>query len=445
MIALPFYSFSQTSDANQKEEKLPLNTGYVTIGGGYGITALFGDIGTNSNVSFTNRFKTGFTGSIEKRFGRVVGVGLNAIIGKMAENERTVERQLNFQTDFQQFGAYVTANFDMDGSTHFAPFISAGVSYMMFESFTDSLGAQGTPYYYWSNGAVMDLPEYDDNGDVNQQNIIDANDYPRDYVYETRLDKSFDNSKSTYDRSTLVFPVTLGFKFKMFEFLETRLSGTYNITQSDFLDNYKEGGNDNYLYAGVSMHYTIGKKYVDPREKHYEDVDFVSIIEQDGDADGVPDINDHCLHTRKGVPVDEKGCALDDDGDGVPNYLDKEPNTSRAFVVKGAVDREGRGLTDEQIAIMDQKRKGIYEDRKKKFYEAPSLDMLEEFDIPVEGHKAGASSMALPDRFKFADVNTDGILQSHEITGAIDMFFTGEVDISVADIMEMIDFFFEQF
>ncbi len=436
-------AFAQKKD---KENVTPLNTGYFSIGLGYGISSLFGDIGEGSSISFTNRFKTAYSASIEKRFGRVLGVGANAVIGQVAENERTISRQLNFQTDFKQFGLHVTANSDVNGDMVFAPYVSAGVSYMIFDVYSDLQGGNNTPYYYWSNGAIMDLPEKNENGETIQQNLVDANDYPRDYTYETNVSESFNETPESYDKNTLVFPVTLGFKFKMFEFLDTRLFGTYNVTQTDFLDNFKKDGNDSYLYAGVSVNYTVGKKYIDPKEKNYDNIDFLAIENADSDGDGVTDIWDECPNSKKGEPVDSKGCELDDDGDGVPNHLDKEPKTNRAKILKGAVDREGRGLTDEQLALMEQRRQGLLVTRVERFYEAPSLDMLKEFDIYSDSDQAkGSASIALPAKFRFADVNSDGIIQSNEITLAIDMFFSGEIDISVSDIMDMIDFFFEQF
>ncbi len=58
---------------------------------------------------------------------------------------------------------------------------------------------------------------------------------------------------------------------------------------------------------------------------------------------------DDCPSTERGVKVNEKGCPLDDDNDGIPNYLDKEMNTKEGSLV----DEHGVTLTDamlEQIA-----------------------------------------------------------------------------------------------
>ena len=47
----------------------------------------------------------------------------------------------------------------------------------------------------------------------------------------------------------------------------------------------------------------------------------------DSDGDGVYDYQDNCPDTQTGVPVDQKGCPRDSDGDGVYDYQDKCPGT----------------------------------------------------------------------------------------------------------------------
>jgi OOP family OmpA-OmpF porin len=57
----------------------------------------------------------------------------------------------------------------------------------------------------------------------------------------------------------------------------------------------------------------------------------------DSDSDGVPDDMDRCPDTPAGVKVDARGCMLDSDEDGVPDYLDKCPGTAKGV----EVDRAG--------------------------------------------------------------------------------------------------------
>jgi len=57
----------------------------------------------------------------------------------------------------------------------------------------------------------------------------------------------------------------------------------------------------------------------------------------DSDGDGTPDYLDKCPGTPAGVKVERDGCPLDSDGDGTPDYLDKCPDTPKGM----AVDQDG--------------------------------------------------------------------------------------------------------
>ncbi len=73
------------------------------------------------------------------------------------------------------------------------------------------------------------------------------------------------------------------------------------------------------------------------------------LFEDDADGDGVPDRLDRCPDTPRGVEVDGKGCPLDDDGDGVPNASDRCPGTPRGVEVDEhgcPVDSDGDGVPD---------------------------------------------------------------------------------------------------
>src|SRR5439155_24148 len=50
-------------------------------------------------------------------------------------------------------------------------------------------------------------------------------------------------------------------------------------------------------------------------------------VRKDSDGDGVPDGLDKCPNTPKGATVDSNGCPLDSDLDGVPDGIDQCPNT----------------------------------------------------------------------------------------------------------------------
>ncbi|HEY0917523.1 MAG TPA: thrombospondin type 3 repeat-containing protein, partial [Solimonas sp.] len=70
---------------------------------------------------------------------------------------------------------------------------------------------------------------------------------------------------------------------------------------------------------------------------------------KDSDGDGVPDRLDKCPNTPKGVTVYSDGCPVDTDGDGVPDYLDKCPGTPKGTAVDAngcPADSDGDGVPD---------------------------------------------------------------------------------------------------
>ncbi len=69
----------------------------------------------------------------------------------------------------------------------------------------------------------------------------------------------------------------------------------------------------------------------------------------DADKDGVPDYLDKCPGTPIGVKVDKDGCPLDTDKDGVPDYLDKCPGTP----IGVKVDNVGCPLDSDKDGVPD--------------------------------------------------------------------------------------------
>ncbi len=438
-------SFAQSKkNVPKKTQKEPekIDRGYVTFGLGYGILSFKGDLGAEQKLTTFNNFRGGFNINIEKRFGKVLGVGFNTLIGKISQSERTPTRNLNFESPVKQFGLNVSGQFDIKQETAFAPFISVGIGTILFNPSSDLKDKDGKNYVYWSDGTIRDLPEKDAAGKIIKANKDSSKYLRRDYVYESKITTA--NDSMAIKKSSIVIPLTLGLKFKMGDRLDTRLAATYNLTQTDYMDGFVGGGKDGFIYLSMGLNYTFSKKYVPKAEQVYEGIDFAALLKEDNDDDGVLDDVDQCQQTPNGVQVDAFGCPLDSDNDGIPDYIDKEKETKAGAIV----NQFGVTMTDEMISLQRAYRDSVVAERVSRFYDAPSKETLKDIDKQIAkkqstGNHANITG-AIPKTYQFADKDGNGVLSSTEISGAIDSFFEGEIDINVQTLLGLIDFFFEQ-
>ncbi|MFN2384477.1 MAG: outer membrane beta-barrel protein [Gemmatimonadota bacterium] len=117
---------------------------------------------------------------------------------------------------------------------------------------------------------------------------------------------------------------------------------------------------------------------------------------RDSDFDGVPDKDDLCPNTPRGVIVDETGCPIDSDGDGVPDGLDACPNTPQGAMV------------DERGCPMDSDNDGVY-DGIDKCPNTPAGVQVDETGCPLP--VAETASTCLDDQSWYtsdATINADG-------------------------------------
>lgn len=116
---------------------------------------------------------------------------------------------------------------------------------------------------------------------------------------------------------------------------------------------------------------------------------------RDTDFDGVPDKDDLCPNTPRGVIVDETGCPVDSDGDGVPDGLDACPNTPQGAQV------------DERGCPLDSDNDGVY-DGIDQCPNTPAGVQVDETGCPIE---AMADATCLGDQSWYtgdATVSVDG-------------------------------------
>jgi OOP family OmpA-OmpF porin len=139
--------------------------------------------------------------------------------------------------------------------------------------------------------------------------------------------------------------------------LEQRL--TFISPGYDYSDGNKDGNsNDFYSYTGARVNINIGSTskrvqplyWINPNNFVYNELNkpqhmkMPKVKLDDADADGVTDQFDLEPNTPAGAKVDSRGRAVDTDGDGIPDYKDKEILTSQKCF---PVNNEGVGTCPE--------------------------------------------------------------------------------------------------
>ena len=387
---------------------------------GAGVLSFKGDIGSSP---FSKR-RLGYNFIVEQRIGKHLGVSLDGLFGKLADSE-IGGTNLNFESKIKQVDLNLILHFGTD-STKFAPYLSAGIGYLKFDSYGDLTDANGIKYNYWQDGTIRSLPQ-------NSPNAAQATHLKRDYTYETLLTDSV-----AYKRSSLILPLSAGLNIRLVEKLHIKVAGTYYVTFTDWIDNVKAGkSNDSYIYGSVSVQYTLGKKAdVNANDKIHSTSEFSELDKLDTDGDGILDTYDNCPGTPTGVKVTPDGCPIDTDEDGVPDYKDEEPNTK-----KGAfVNEKGITQTEDMIAKRQQEFDQLASQRLHDFVETPSDPKITNNIDKIKPR----ASVIIPEDLKNADKNNDGVISTDEIGNAIDSFFDGDSNFTVEKLNELIDLFFEQ-
>ena len=186
-----------------------------------------------------------------------------------------------------------------------------------------------------------------------------------DYKYSNRkdikkqlkngMDKTYEERAQTYGErraklgdQTLQFSTTVlfGFQYKLGKRINLSIEDRHTFVKDDLLDGqqWQESPQgdavlspnwDSYNYLSLGLNFNLGSKSVEPLY-WINPLDYVygelnnprqSKQEQkfeDEDGDGVVNQLDREPNTPAGAPVDTHGVSLDTDGDGVPDYKDKQ-------------------------------------------------------------------------------------------------------------------------
>lgn len=214
-------------------------------------------------------------------------------------------------------------------------YLGAGVGATIFDTKVNALN--GSNKYDFSQ---ITASGYDNKKDIRNQlkQMMDDS-------YETNADNDKKNSATLFGQTLKPSASFLGgIAFKLGKRVNLALEDRITITKSDLLDGqqYQDPAPvltrdfDTYNYLSLGLNFNLGKKsveplwWINPLDYAYSELNnpkhmkLPKPVLDDEDGDGITDQFDRCPGTPADVKVDAHGCPLDTDGDGVPDYKDKE-------------------------------------------------------------------------------------------------------------------------
>lgn len=318
---------------------------------GTGMLTFYGDIGSNHQGYHPMVSRLATTLRLINPLNEFLDLGFYVLFGQISANERTLTRNLNFNSNITTGGVTINYNFNqlLKKGRNVEPYIHVGLESIEFLSKTDLQDANGNTYHYWSDGSIKDLAENDPNAD-------NAVDLVRDYTYESDIREQNFDGFGKYQERTLGIPLELGANFHVGNKLKFRVGTAVHFTFTDLIDGVTnesvgnrigDARNDKLLYTHIAMSYDFNIKSKKKPKFNVIDEDSEQYYREDtidSDGDMVVDHMDRCANTPPGVAVDELGCPLDDDLDGVANSFDDE-----LLSMEGAlVDMKGVTMTNDQ-------------------------------------------------------------------------------------------------
>lgn len=403
----------------------------------YGVLNFHGDVKNSYNSpAIGNRAAKVNVATFVDRRNHYFTANFNFMMGKLSGNEYShsdIARNLNFETELSSIGVNLEYRFGhlFPKEALVRPYISLGLETINFSAKGDLEDAQGRTYHYWTDGTIRDVEE----SQAGTSQLL-----YRDYNYETdlRLREDREFGLGEYSQRAFSIPASMGFHLRIDQRAFLSLGMSYHYAITDKLDNVAfEGtsiqgakGNDSYLYSHLSVHFDL---FSDPTTRTvdlmYADVEFDPLFFDDEDGDFVLDVADHCPGTPFGIAVDTLGCPLDGDQDGIPDYLDREPESAPGVWV----DENGVTVSeDEFLLVMEQRNDAMNRE-----------DVESYLEIIMDDYRL-SSAMEIPDRFKPLDLDGDGYLSFEELLSTIDQFFSFQLDLSLDELRQVNEFFFSQ-
>ena len=321
---------------------------------GMGMLTFYGDIGSNHSGYHPTVSRLGYDLRLINPLTEYLDLSFFVLFGQVSANERTVTRNLNFNSNITTGGFTLNYNFShlLKKKRIFDPYFQLGFESMEFLSKTDLKDNNGNYYYYWSDGTIMNMDE----NDPNASNAIELS---RDYTYESDIREENLDGFGSYRERTFGIPLEIGANLHTGERLKFRVGTSIHFTFTDLIDGVTheslanragDSKKDRLLYTHFALSYdlTLPKKTEEIKPLDEFD-DLFRMDTTDSDGDLVSDLIDRCAKTPLEIrPVDEYGCPLDTDKDGVPDYIDEELNSPDS----AKVNDKGVAYTDEDYLAM---------------------------------------------------------------------------------------------
>jgi hypothetical protein len=389
-----------------------------TIGLGTGAFTFFGDLYKKHAQPFTTS-RTAFELSLTQTIDHGLNISFYTLFGKLGANERLGFRNENFESEIRLGGIQLYYDFKhFVPSHHFIrPWISTGLEGFEFLSKTDLKDKNGQTYHYWTDGTIRNKAE----GAFDAKTAIKLY---RDYEYETDIRELNADGKGKYLERSWAIPIGAGVLFHISDKVQLKLGTTFHFSFTDEIDgisaeskDYRAGNknNDRFVMTSLSLHYTFGSDNNSARSEKFKDVDFLALMTDDEDGDGVTDFKDKCHQTPAGVKVDKFGCPVDEDDDMIPDYYDQELPTPKGMIANG----QGIGITDAMAkawykAFYDttvQKGKTVYLDsaKQKEKNKEELAQQRKEYTVELASFKGGVPDDVMAFLLSIGDVRSTEI------------------------------------
>ncbi len=322
---------------------------------GIGMMTFYGDIGSNHNGYHPTVSKLGYDLRLINPLTDYLDLGFYVLFGQVSSNERTVNRNLNFNSNITTGGLTLNYNFKhlLRKDRVINPYVHLGIESIEFLSKTDLRDAEGNYYNYWSDGTIRDIAEDD-------PNAASAVEIYRDYSYESDIREQNLDGFGKYAERTWGVPIEIGANLHTGKRIKLRVGTSMHFTFSDLIDGVThqsvdnragDSKNDRILYTHFAATYdlTLPKKKDKAEPQEFDPIDIYRQDTLDSDGDLVVDLADYCANTPLDArPVDEFGCPVDVDKDGVPDYRDEQLDTPDTAFAK----ENGIAYSNEDFQLM---------------------------------------------------------------------------------------------